>query len=106
MALRTHSLLTTRRAMPGLAASRGPRFRPWRRAVLSALIACCFGFGTVGTAFAQVGQTIGQKSYTNDLGKILSPPKMGKSEPMLLQADEMIYDNENNRVTARGNVEI
>ena len=31
---------------------------------------------------------------------------MDKSEPMLLQADEMIYDNENNRVTAKGNVEI
>ena len=26
--------------------------------------------------------------------------------PMLLQADEMVYDNQNNRVTARGNVEI
>ena len=25
---------------------------------------------------------------------------------MLLQADEMIYDNENYRVTAKGNVEI
>lgn len=26
--------------------------------------------------------------------------------PMLLQADEMVYDNQNNRVTAKGNVEI
>ena len=31
---------------------------------------------------------------------------MDKIEPMLLQADQMIYDNENNRVTAKGNVEI
>jgi LPS-assembly protein len=28
------------------------------------------------------------------------------NQPMLLQADEMIYDNQKNRVTARGNVEI
>jgi LPS-assembly protein len=106
MALPTQSLMTRRRAMPGLAASGGPRFRPWRAALLASLIACCFGFGTVGTAFAQAGQTLGQKRYTNDLGKILKPPRMDKSEPMLLQADEMVYDDVNNRVTARGNVEI
>jgi LPS-assembly protein len=106
MALRTRSLLTTRRAMPGLAASRGHHFRPWHGTLLSCLMACCFSFAIAGTAFAQAGQTLGQKSYTNDLGKILKPPSIGKSEPMLLQADEMIYDNENNRVTARGNVEI
>lgn len=33
-------------------------------------------------------------------------PKPDANQPMLLQADEMIYDNQNNRVTARGNVEI
>ncbi|MGE0613315.1 MAG: LPS-assembly protein LptD [Hyphomicrobiales bacterium] len=32
--------------------------------------------------------------------------KTESSQPMLLQADEMIYDNQNNRVIARGNVEI
>ncbi len=32
--------------------------------------------------------------------------KPDSNQPMLLQADEMIYDNQNNRVTARGNVEI
>lgn len=41
----------------------------------------------------------------------LFSPTGGKSatdtnRPMLLQADEMIYDNQNNTVTARGNVEI
>ena len=106
MALPTQSLMTRRRAMPGLAASGGPRFRPWRGGLLASLIACCFGFGTVGTALAQAGQTLGQKRYTNDLAKILKPPRMDKSEPMLLQADEMVYDDVNNRVTARGNVEI
>src|SRR5579883_2409374 len=29
-----------------------------------------------------------------------------KSTPMLLQADNLLYDNRNNRVIARGNVEI
>jgi LPS-assembly protein len=106
MALRTRSLMTTRRAMPGLAASRGPRFRPWHGTLLSCLMACCFGFAIAGTAFAQAGQTLGQKPFTTDLGKILKPPSMNKSEPMLLQADEMIYDDVNNRVTAKGNVEI
>jgi len=33
-------------------------------------------------------------------------PRKDSNQPMLLQADEMIYDNQNNRVTARGNVEI
>jgi len=33
-------------------------------------------------------------------------PSSDSSLPMLLQADQMIYDNQNNRVIARGNVEI
>ena len=36
----------------------------------------------------------------------LTAPKVDSNLPMLLQADEMIYDNQNNKVTARGNVEI
>ena len=36
----------------------------------------------------------------------IAAPKVESGLPMLLQADEMIYDNQNNRVTARGNVEI
>ena len=47
-----------------------------------------------------------KKQKQTDLGTILKPPKIDSSQPMLLQADEMIYDNENNRVTAKGNVEI
>ncbi|MGE5601046.1 MAG: LptA/OstA family protein, partial [Pseudomonadota bacterium] len=46
------------------------------------------------------------KQKQTDLGTILKPPKVDSTQPMLLQADEMIYDNENNRVTAKGNVEI
>ena len=47
-----------------------------------------------------------KKQKQTDLGTILKPPKIDSTQPMLLQADEMIYDNENNRVTAKGNVEI
>ena len=46
------------------------------------------------------------RDKTDDLGKLLQPPSVQTSDPMLLQADEMVYDNENNRVTAKGNVEI
>ncbi len=35
-----------------------------------------------------------------------APTKVDSNLPMLLQADQMIYDNQNNRVIARGNVEI
>ena len=34
-----------------------------------------------------------------------SPKKIDKTQPLLLQADELIYDTRNNRVIARGNVE-
>ena len=36
----------------------------------------------------------------------LAPSTLNKKSPLLLQADELIYDNKNNRVTALGNVEI
>ena len=32
--------------------------------------------------------------------------KVDKTKPMLLQADNLVYDNQNNKVTAQGNVEI
>jgi LPS-assembly protein len=109
-----------RRAMPGLAAFRRPGFgRPrW-------LLSACFALVTAGllllfagdAAFAQsinpssliklgTEKSGSTKKETTDLGKVLAPPKMDSTEPMLLQADEMVYDNENNRVTAKGNVEI
>ncbi|MBC8013883.1 MAG: LPS-assembly protein LptD, partial [Methyloceanibacter sp.] len=40
------------------------------------------------------------------LEQLIQPPKVDPSEPMLLQADEMIYDNENAKITAKGNVEL
>ncbi len=39
-----------------------------------------------------------------ELGK--SPERLDPDQPLLLQADELIYDNQRNKVTAVGNVEI
>ena len=88
-------LQATRRAMPGLDASYG---RPFAGAGLAALIAAlCVILAPLDAAFAQA-QT--------GLEQIVKAPSVDSSEPMLLQADEMIYDNDDSRVTAKGNVEI
>jgi LPS-assembly protein len=100
MMLGNRSLMRTRRAKPGLAASKAPRLGAWIRALFVCLLAASLAFSTTVPAVAA------QKQKQSDLGTILKPPAVEKSEPMLLQADEMIYDNENNRVTAKGNVEI
>ena len=100
MMLGNRSLMRTRRAKPGLAASKAPRLGAWIRALFVCLLAGSLTFSTTAPAVAA------SKQKQSDLGTILKPPKVDSTEPMLLQADEMIYDNENNRVTAKGNVEI
>ncbi len=47
----------------------------------------------------------GAEAQTNVV-ESLTPATLNKKSPLLLQADELIYDNNNNRVTALGNVEI
>ena len=107
MAHRMTSLVCTRRAKPGIAASKGPRLGPWLRVLLASLIVCSIAFSGAAPLRAQtVPPGFAKQKKQTDLGTILKPPSVDKSQPMLLQADEMIYDNENNRVTARGNVEI
>jgi len=103
MAHKLASLKSIRRAQPGLAAPGRSAFGTWTWRLIACLIICCIGFGASTPALAQYKT---KRQNQNDLGTILKPPKMDKSEPMLLQADEMIYDNENNKVTAKGNVEI
>ncbi|MEX2166396.1 MAG: LPS-assembly protein LptD [Methyloceanibacter sp.] len=49
-------------------------------------------------------EAYGQKQ--TELEQIIKSPQVDTAEPMLLQADEMIYDNENAKITAKGNVEI
>lgn len=89
----------TRRASPGFVASKGRGLARLIGGVFACLIACLFVLATPDAAFAK-------PKTTGDLGSILKAPDVGSTEPMLLQADEMVYDNENNRVTAKGNVEI
>ena len=104
MTHRPTSFAFMRRAEPGLAASKGPRLGTWLRALFACLIACGLALGATAPTLAQ-GLGANKQKQT-DLGTILKPPKVDSTQPMLLQADEMIYDNENNRVTAKGNVEI
>jgi LPS-assembly protein len=98
MAKHDLTLSLTSRALPGFAASNGRALAGLGRAVFAcaaALLALLFV--APQEAFAQ--------AQTN-LEQVVKVPKIGKAEPMLLQADEMIYDNENGKITARGNVEI
>ena len=87
-----------RRAPPGLAASKGRAFGR----LCGPLLACIFAAFGVGIVPWQ--PAFGQAQ--TPLEQIMQVPKIDKSEPMLLQADEMVYDNNNSRVTAKGNVEI
>jgi LPS-assembly protein len=90
--------LWTRRAEPGLAASNGGLRAGLRSAGLAWILAA------VALLFAPAQQAFAQAQ--TDLEQIVQPPQVDSAEPMLLQADEMIYDNDNARITAKGNVEI
>ena len=95
------------RGLPGFAASNGGA-KLLRLCVTAVAFSGLFALIDPDAANA-VGRKLTQpgfvRSKTEDLGKLLQPPSK-TSDPMLLQADEMVYDNENNRVTAKGNVEI
>ena len=88
----------SRRALPGLAASMGrsPRASRWP---LSAWVFACF------LALLSPWQPAFGQAQTG-LEQILAPPKIDSADPMLLQADQMVYDNENSKITAKGNVEV
>jgi lipopolysaccharide export system protein LptA len=91
-------LISLRRVPPGLAASRETAPRGVRWLLFAWALACFVALLFPSEkAFAQA-QT--------ELEQIIKPPKIDQAAPMLLQADEMIYDNENARITAKGNVEI
>jgi LPS-assembly protein len=53
-------------------------------------------------------QTKAPSSFPKPKGGILGGPmqKIDKAQPLYLQGDELVYDTRNNRVIARGNVEI
>lgn len=86
-------------ALPGLRASNR---RPTAAASLGHAIAA---FVTVlSLILAPLDKALAQ-AQTN-LEQIVKPPTVDGAEPMLLQADELIYDNDRGSVAAVGNVEI
>src|SRR5262245_56376532 len=87
-----------RRAKPGLAASKGWVFARLHRALFACILA------VFSAPLASWQPAFGQAQTS--LEQIVQPPKVDPSTPMLLQADELIYDNDNARVTAKGNVEL
>ncbi|ODA68429.1 LPS-assembly protein LptD precursor [Methyloligella halotolerans] len=92
-----------RRALPGLAASKGEIFSRAQRGSARLLSALVLGI-LVGSCFAFPRAAMAQNE--DNLNNIVSPPKIDENAPMLLQADEMVYDNDSNKVTAKGSVEI
>jgi len=92
------SSIWMRRALPGLAASTDGAHGRLSARLFACILAALAATVAPGTpAFAQLQTSLEQ---------IVQPPKVDTSEPMLLQADEMIYDNENAKITAKGNVEL
>lgn len=67
---------------------------------LAAVLACTVCLGSLARAQQASVQTHGGETT---VAKQVSPDK---ASPMLLQADDLVYDNRNNRVIAKGNVEI
>ena len=99
---------SNKRQYPVHKVSRGARGMFWTvRVLLPAVIAACltlgpshnFNFPLIDRAMAQGASSL----ESNILGQ-LTPTD--EETPLLLQADEVTYDNRNNRVVARGNVEI
>ena len=86
------------RALPGFAASYGRALACNHGAVSAVVLA------TVAVLFTPSNEALAQAQ--TDLEQIIQPPQINAAEPMLLQADEMIYENDNARIRAKGNVEI
>ncbi|MGH9806487.1 MAG: LPS-assembly protein LptD, partial [Terriglobia bacterium] len=91
-------LQRSRRALPGLAASKGQSSRVLRLPLFAWVFACFF------VLLSPWQHAFGQAQTS--LEQIIKPSKIQSSEPMLLQADQMVYDNDNGKITAKGNVEL
>ena len=87
-------LQAMRRALPGLGASYGGRLAA-PLLLLAATLCTLLASHERALAQAQTG-----------LEQIVQAPDVNSSDPMLLQADELVYENNNARVTAKGNVEV
>ncbi len=71
--------------------------------VLAAVLACLACCGGMARAQQSTVTTLQSHAADQVVAKQVSPDK---ASPLLLQADDLIYDNRNNRVIARGHVEI
>jgi LPS-assembly protein len=91
-------MIWMRRAPPGLVASRDGAFCRLRGVLFACILA------VVAAPLASWQPAFGQAQ--TPLEQIVQVPKVNPSGPMLLQADEMIYDNDNSKITAKGDVEI
>ena len=87
-------LQAMRRALPGLGAYYGGRLAA-PLLLLAATLCTLLASHERALAQAQTG-----------LEQIVQAPDVNSSDPMLLQADELVYENNNARVTAKGNVEV
>jgi LPS-assembly protein len=74
-------------------------------AVLAALIAAVAGLAVLRPADAQQGNMLSFPKQPKQPPQVRKPAKSA-SEPMLVRADEMHYDQTNDRVAAVGNVQI
>ena len=85
--------------------------RAWSRrsafAIVLAFSAALLALSPVG-ALAQVKQpkTAEQPTFGPKTPLLQTPKPLDQTKPMLLNADELVYDSARSRVTARGNVEI
>jgi LPS-assembly protein len=81
------------------------------RLAIAGLAAVCVAVGCAPGVLAQdptqATATKQPSSFAKPKGGPLGGPvkKIDKAQPLYLQADELFYDNKNNRVVARGNVE-
>ena len=88
---------------------RGDRRRGMTGAAMVAVrrLAVAFVVGCLASGTAVAQQKVDDHLLDNVIGNLGTANAKGdKTRPMLLQADDLVYDNQNNRVTARGHVEI
>jgi LPS-assembly protein len=74
---------------------------------LAAVFVLVCGLSAALTAPGRAQQKVDDHLLDNVIGTAATAnTAVDKTKPMLLQADNLVYDNQNNKVTAQGNVEI
>ncbi len=83
----------------------------WAQALSVLIVVLCFVCGFTDAARAQdpgIRNQVGNDRYFKPApGGPLGPaPKINNAAPLYLQGDDLVYDTKNNRIIARGNVQI